>query len=374
MGMAAYLFSDSLTDYFKPTDAPSVFTQIGINGETERILQQNVSTMYDDILDEEEASRYEEQLTDVLLTFEQYGTGSAEEFSHTILSTMDSLKDLMTAYLVVKYTNDFFRMANLEFNNQHPVNFADEIINNWLAGNLSFQQRLNWSVASIMEETHIDETVYVADILQIKTYGQVREMLLADINRIRLDSLMSPGEYEALVSRSLQAFSQMELKTDDGENISMLLLIPKTYYEIAKLFGADVESLLTIWFYQNSSKDFDQLQNEALAYIKTMEEGMHLISETERKTLEVKIIQDIKSFIRSSDQELLTQTALSSLKSIEQIAGDTEDREYFAALYCNLAHLKGFSIGKEVNKWMYGAYAESGVYAALNNRPPWELM
>lgn len=229
-------------------------------------------------------------------------------------------------------------------------------------------------IAHVTEYTNVsNDDREAADLSRKEIYTRVREKLLADINKVQADSAMSSNAYLSLVQQGLKELDQMELKPDGGNNYSMVVLIPKTYYDMGKLIEADMSKPLTDWYNKQTAytpPTFDELEKNIRSYIGYMREA-EFVNERDRQKIETIVTSDIRLFKSLSDSATLARTAIESLKKLEQLAGDTEDRETFASFYCELAHNKGFSIGEQVNEWMYGL-PDKELEEEAARRMPWE--
>ena len=339
-------------------------------GQTKAFIGQALSSLeYYNILDDDDKELFNQVMTVSLKRFEKNGTGNSNEFKAHIIAAADTLRDLMRYEAVADNVTLFFRIANIEYGRHHRLNFAETIIDEWIAGNIPFADRLNNIRDNVLRATGIDYN----DSIERGIVYTVKNSLLHDIDKVSKDSVMSREEYKTLVVNTIDYFETVQVKTDDGKNLSMVYLVSKTYHDISKLLNVDVSELLIDWFEKQTEytpPGFDELEKQINEYISFMKK-VGIVNERERNKIKLIVDEDIKLFRVYTDKELLINTAISSLNKIEQMAGDTEDREVFARFYCDLALNKGFSIGKQVEGWMYGSFDEE-LEAEAANKLPWE--
>ena len=184
---------------------------------------------------------------------------------------------------------------------------------------------------------------------------------------------LTGDSYLQFVQDALNTFDQLNLKTDNGNNYTLVNLIAATYYDASQHVGADVREMLVAWYNKHTvytPPTFTELTDRIDKYMAMLTDAGYVSSRGQEKMRNI-LTHDLNLFRSSSDSAMLTQTAISSLQKLERIAGDTEDREIYVQLYCDMALNKGFSIGKAAEEWMYGKF-DKELEEIRDNRLPWE--
>ncbi len=353
-----------------------------MKGSTALTLEQGASGLeYDSLIGPEAPARYRRVLGSELDLFKRLGTGDEAAFTARIAAAADSLADLMVNEGVIGNVTLFFRVANLEFGRRHPIGLAERTVDQWVAGHLTAGQRLD------MVRRHVElytDTKRFGDGSygtggnsedDKKIYTAVRATLLADIAAVGARPGLSPEEYAALTARALPGFDAMDIKPGGGRNLTLVTLIPKTYYDMARVLGttAAVEDTLRAWYARQTHytpPGFGELADNARKYVSFMKEA-GLVGESGCRRIENILNEDFVLFRNSADTALLARTAIESLERLEREAGDTEDREFFAGLYYDMARNKGLDIGWRIDRWMYGP-GDPEVNAEYAARMPWD--
>jgi len=187
--------------------------------------------------------------------------------------------------------------------------------------------------------------------ITLKGMDSIAAAINSDIELIKKNIQDSSYVYEVLY-KGVNRFGNKNLDN------SIIMDIGNVYYALSKVCKKNFQSVLDK-FFENNLKQPEPLTYETL---KESVEGRlgwmleeDLINKKDYETLKSTMLNDIDTFLKGSQsKEQLTERVQNSLAKLKSIELDTEDREFVAETYYDIAKRCDIDIAKDLNKWLYG--------------------
>lgn len=153
------------------------------------------------------------------------------------------------------------------------------------------------------------------------------------------------------VSAGLSHFSGRDLDN------SIIMGIGNLYSGLAKIGRINIETEADKFFADNLKQPEPLSYEELRASVESRLDWMlekRLVSKRDHEKLKTTMLDDIDTFLKGSQtKEQLTARAKQSLDKLKDIHLDTEDREFVAETYYDIAGRCDIDIADMLNNWMY---------------------
>lgn len=191
------------------------------------------------------------------------------------------------------------------------------------------------------------------DKISSEKVDSVAQRAYQDIDKIEVDSTLTEEQIRALIKASLDASIASEMEMGYTHQVGNI------YFRLAKIKDVD-ESDIDAYFLspENNPEMKPKSDEELKPYVEErlnwmLEEG--LVSRTEYSLLKKHMMEDLDAFLKGSEnEEQLLKRASNSLDKLKKVELDTEDREFVAEIYYDMAKRRGVNIADMVNLWLYG--------------------
>lgn len=193
---------------------------------------------------------------------------------------------------------------------------------------------------------------YTFDKIPKEKFKKVLERAYADIDRIEQDSTLTQQEIKEMINASLEASKNPEMEMMYTHTVANI------YFRLANIKDIDDSDITAYFVDLENSPENKPLSDQALELsvyqrVDFMLEG-GLVEKGEYDLLKKYLIEDVKAFLHGDEDEaILLERVKSSLKKLKQIGFDTEDREFVAETYYDIAKRRGLEIGGLLNDWLY---------------------
>lgn len=233
----------------------------------------------------------------------------------------------------------------------HP-NIVEDIFKNWLETRLSPRERILFVQANVFdfEEQEIN--------LKIKN----------DFERV-LSKDFDTEKYTNLVSDTFSYFDQFEIVKRNG-NMNLLYKLPKTYAEMGKILGCNVDIFLLLWFNKHAKR-----KPKPIAKLKTtFNSRIKIILQHELMdpVILVQLVEKNETLFKKIEENQL-ETAIENVQDAIQLlkttALETADREFFADFYMEIGIHLNQDFTEQLKSFLYSANTNKYL---IKKELPWE--
>lgn len=186
--------------------------------------------------------------------------------------------------------------------------------------------------------------------ITLKGMDSIAASINRDIDSIKNNLNDSIYVYEILY-KGLNRFAYHNLDNSIIKEISSI------YYALSKVSSKDFQPVLNHFLQENLKQPEPLSKEELKKSVKGRLDWMlkeNLINKKDFETLRNTILDDIDTFLKGSQtKEQLTERIQNSLANLKKIELDTEDREFVAETYSDLAKRCDIDIAKDLNLWLY---------------------
>lgn len=187
--------------------------------------------------------------------------------------------------------------------------------------------------------------------ITLKKMDSIAANIYADINKIEKDTLLSNVQIKTIITSSLNKYNNSGLSNHVIENLIHIHSV------LARAKNIDIEEDIRI-FYQKNIKQPQPLTYQELRVSVDRRLAMmlehNLISENDYSKLRLMMLDDIDTLLKGSQsEEQILNRLKDSLSKIKDVPLDTEDREFIAETYYDIAKRCNINIGNILNEWLY---------------------
>lgn len=193
----------------------------------------------------------------------------------------------------------------------------------------------------------------VFDKISAEKVKEVARKAYEDIDKIQNDTTLSKEQVKALIKNSLDASLAPEMEMMYTHEVANI------YYRLTKIKDVDESDIDAFFMNPENNPEMKPKSDEELKpYVEErinwmLEEG--LINQKEYTLLKKHMLADIDAFLHGDEnEEQLLKRVSNSLDKLENLRLDTEDREFVAETYYDMAKRRGINIADMVNLWLYG--------------------
>ncbi|NDV77656.1 hypothetical protein D0T57_01540 [Dysgonomonas sp. 511] len=194
--------------------------------------------------------------------------------------------------------------------------------------------------------------------------------LAADNKNVRLRQMDSIADYvntvingiesnvsdSLLIKKSLAA--SMELYNAKGLDNIVIESLCDIFRQLSRIGKIDMDSEILAFCNNNLHEPEPLTYEQLVAMVGKRLDWMleeRLIGKSDHNLMKATMLDDINTFLKGSQtKEQLTERAKQSLDRLKKIELETEDREFVAETYYDIAQRCDVDIAQMLNKWLYG--------------------
>jgi len=174
-----------------------------------------------------------------------------------------------------------------------------------------------------------------------------------DIDKIESDSTLTKEEVEDIIKTSLDESIAPEMEIIYTHQVGNI------YFRMARIKNVNDKYIDEYLSNQENNPEMQLQSDEEFKasiddhIISLLEEG--LINRKEHDLLKKHMLADVYAFLYGDENEdQLLKRVNNSLHKLKKLKLDTEDREFVAEAYYEMAKRRGINIADMVNLWLYG--------------------
>lgn len=181
---------------------------------------------------------------------------------------------------------------------------------------------------------------------------EVMQRAYSDIDKVEQDSTLADQAIKEVIKTSLESSKMPEMEMMYTHTVANI------YFRLARVRNIDDSDISEYFTSLENNPERKPLSDQALElYVAEridflLEEG--LIERSEHNLLTKYLREDVRIFFHGNESnETLKERVKYSLSQLKNLHLDTEDREFVAETYYDIASRKGIEIGSLLDNWLY---------------------